>query len=463
MSDILGKKASAHRAGGREIKKRRMKGTASAEPICGIGLSQRRSVSGRREEIDTVYMKKRLISALLAGVMCVFCVLPAGAAATGRSADAAQTADAGAPALTYKSWGLGSVKKAVQENNPTAQALMKTAAGIDTASDISNQLAAAGLGLQAQIEAYQKMIDDMTAAMGASADETLKATYQAQIAYLQATVDSLTQSKNALPVQQQSAVSKIEDAEYQLRSQAENIADQMTLGAQKLLITLQTLEYSQDTIARNLAMIDRNLAVLRVQRSIGMASELAVDTLANQRDDLAMTQQTLANQVGKLQSNLALMCGLDAGTAVRPSAFQTPNEWDLRKMSLEKDTKTALDNSFSIWQKRVKVRAASNQDDSYDGVKESVAAAKEALAAEQQSVETSFKTIYQTVSDCWLTEAAAETALRTAQTDLRTSEVRYKRGMISRLAYQQAQDAVDTAQGNLKTAQLKLLSAYNTY
>ncbi len=202
-----------------------------------------------------------------------------------QSADAARTADAGAPALTYKSWGLGSVKKAVQENNPTAQALMKTAAGIDTASDISNQLAAAGLGLQAQIEAYQKMIDDMTAAMGASADETLKATYQAQIAYLQATVDSLTQSKNALPVQQQSAVSQIEDAAYQLRRQAENIADQMTLGAQKLLITLQTLEYSQDTIARNLAMIDRNLAVLRVQRSIGMASELAVDTLANQRDD----------------------------------------------------------------------------------------------------------------------------------------------------------------------------------
>ena len=47
--------------------------------------------------------------------------------------------------------------------------------------------------------------------------------------------------------------------------------------------------------------------------------------------------------------------------------------------------------------------------------------------------------------------------------DLKTATVKYRKGIISKLAYQQAQDAVTTAKLNVESAYLSLYTAYNQY
>ena len=71
--------------------------------------------------------------------------------------------------------------------------------------------------------------------------------------------------------------------------------------------------------------------------------------------------------------------------------------------------------------------------------------------------------MYKTVKDCRTALAAKKTAQAQAELELKTAAVKYKKGIISKLAYQQAQDAVTSAKLDVETAYLSLYSAYNQY
>ena len=90
-------------------------------------------------------MKRRIISALLAGALCALSVAPAGAADEAPSAvtepEQSQQMQTEPGALTEKRMGLRAVRTAVEENNPTVQALHKTAAGIGSTGRICTDIA----------------------------------------------------------------------------------------------------------------------------------------------------------------------------------------------------------------------------------------------------------------------------------------------------------------------------------
>ena len=403
-------------------------------------------------------MIRKLISALLAGTLCVLPVLPAGAA--GETPPAAQEEQAADPtAVTVRKMGMRAVRAAVEEGSPTAQVLRKTAASMDPGS-ISG-----ATGGSSEAEALQGLIASMTAAMEAieNKEDSLYKTYEAQIKVLQIQLEGLQQSASSA-MQGMTALLQLEDAAYQLRRQADNVAGQLAQTAQTLLITIQSLQYNKEQIERQIAALDRTIAVAEVQLSIGTISQLQMDTYHNQRDNLARSLETLDVQCENLGSSIALLCGFDAGTVVMPSRISLVYAADLREMSYEDDLAEAKANSFSIWQQRNELRQAQNvYDEDIPATGLSVQSARDALEAEQQAVESSFATIFQTVKDSQAALSAAQTAEQQAELDFHTSEVQYSRGMISRLEYQQAQDTLENAKLAVEMAQLNLTSAYNQY
>ena len=88
---------------------------------------------------------------------------------------------------------------------------------------------------------------------------------------------------------------------------------------------------------------------------------------------------------------------------------------------------------------------------------------EEMMAAAKESVVAAFDSTYKTVKDCRTTLAAKRTAQSQAELDLKTATVKYRKGIISKLAYQQAQDAITTAKLNVESAYLSLYTAYNQY
>ena len=407
-------------------------------------------------------MKREIISVLLAGVLCAFPAVPAGAAGEA-AAPAAQEEQAGPAEPAVREMGLRAVASAVQENNPTVQALRENAESIEESGSLAG--ASGGSGSVSPIDILNAQIQGLEQAMqGLDPESDLYKTYAVQKSLLEAQVEELEGSLSSSMAQGEMALLQLVDAAYQVRRQADNIEGQLAQTAQTLLITIQNLKYNRGQLERQLASLDRTIDVAEVQLSIGTISQYQMDLYRNQRDNLARTIDTLQTQCESLGSSIALLCGYDADTVVMPSTLAPVYDSQLREMSYEDDLELAKQNSFSIWQKRSELRQAQNAyDEDISGTDYAVQSAKDALAAEQQAVESSFGTIFQGVADSRAALDAARTAEQQAELDFRTSQVQYSRGMISELAYRQAQDTLENAKDAVEIAQLNLTSAYNQY
>lgn len=406
-------------------------------------------------------MKRKLISALLACALLAGTAAPAFAAED--TADTAAKTPAGigaeAPALKVRQMGLLAVQKAVAENNSTVRMLRKNASAIESATSGSSSSG----GALNPGQAYSQLADTLQGIINdGKLSEDMKKTYEAQIEALRANADNLNFSVSSQMQSAMAMLSQLDDQAYQLRRQADSIANQMAKTAQDLLYTMETMDYQMENLKNGIATLDRNLAVLRVQRSRGMIGQLQLETVENQRIQLVNSQQTLANMREQIGLTLSQLCGLDADTIVEPSTLVMPYEGELDRINAKTGLENAKKNSFDIWSKRVSLRTAQNvYDKDVSGTAEAVKAAEDQLAVTQESVESAYATVIQDMKDSRVSLKAAENALTQAKDDLRLAGVKYKIGTLSKLGCQSAQDSVASAEINVKLAQLKVAQCYS--
>lgn len=406
-------------------------------------------------------MKRKLISALLACALLAGTAAPAFAAED--TADTAAKTPAGigaeAPALKVRQMGLLAVQKAVTENNSTVRMLRKNASAIEDAaggSSFGSASVSPGATYSELADTLEKILETGTL------DGDTKKAYEAQIEALRANADNLNFSVSSQMQSAMAMLSQLDDQAYQLRRQADSIANQMAKTAQDLLYTMETMDYQMENLKNGIATLDRNLAVLRVQRSRGMIGQLQLETVENQRIQLVNSQQTLANMREQIGLTLSQLCGLDADTIVEPSTLVMPYEGELDRINVKTGLENAKKNSFDIWSKRVSLRTAQNvYDKDVSGTAEAVKAAEDQLAVTQESVESAYATVIQDMKDSRVSLKAAENALTQAKDDLRLAGVKYKIGTLSKLGYQSAQDSVASAEINVKLAQLKVAQCYS--
>ena len=406
-------------------------------------------------------MKRKLISALLACALLAGTAAPAFAAED--TADTAAKTPAGigaeAPALKVRQMGLLAVQKAVTENNSTVRMLRKNASAIESATSGSSSSA----GSLNPGQAYNQLADTLQGIINdGKLSDDMKKTYEAQIEALRANADNLNFSVSSQMQSAMAMLSQLDDQAYQLRRQADSIANQMAKTAQDLLYTMETMDYQMENLKNGIATLDRNLAVLRVQRSRGMIGQLQLETVENQRIQLVNSQQTLANMREQIGLTLSQLCGLDADTIVEPSTLVMPYEGELDRINAKTGLENAKKNSFDIWSKRVSLRTAQNvYDKDVSGTAEAVKAAEDQLAVTQESVESAYATVIQDMKDSRVSLKAAENALTQAKDDLRLAGIKYQIGTLSKLGYQSAQDSVASAEINVKLAQLKVAQCYS--
>ena len=406
-------------------------------------------------------MKRKLISALLACALLAGTAAPAFAAED--TADTAAKTPAGigaeAPALKVRQMGLLAVQKAVTENNSTVRMLRKNASAIESATSGSSSSG----GALNPGQAYNQLADTLQGIINdGKLSGDMKKTYEAQIEALRANADNLNFSVSSQMQSAMAMLSQLDDQAYQLRRQADSIANQMAKTAQDLLYTMETMDYQMENLKNGIATLDRNLTVLRVQRSRGMIGQLQLETVENQRIQLVNSQQTLANMREQIGLTLSQLCGLDADTIVEPSTLVMPYEGELDRINAKTGLENAKKNSFDIWSKRVSLRTAQNvYDKDVSGTAEAVKAAEDQLAVTQESVESAYATVIQDMKDSRVSLKAAENALTQAKDDLRLAGVKYKIGTLSKLGCQSAQDSVASAEINVKLAQLKVAQCYS--
>ena len=225
----------------------------------------------KREERQGIYMKRKVISALLACTLLAGSAVPALAAGETAAGQTPAGIGAEAPALKVRQMGVLAVKKAVQEDNSTVRILRKNAFAIEDAaggSSFGSASVSPGATYSELADTLEKILETGTL------DGDTKKAYEAQITALRGNAENMNLS---VSVQYQSALamlSQLDDQAYQLRRQADSIANQMAMAAQNLLYTMETLDCQMESLKNGIATLDRNLAVMKVQRSRGMIGQL---------------------------------------------------------------------------------------------------------------------------------------------------------------------------------------------
>ena len=370
-----------------------------------------------------------------------------------------------------------SIDRLVRENNESIKSFKKTLAsvlGTDTSAQFKDQIASYEIqnaSLSQQAAGYQASADELFKAAENSKDETTKAALEAQanaMALLaqQAKMNIAVNEGiiSGLEDSQEDTQHQIEDTYTATKKQLDNAADQIVIGAETQYITLVTIDNNINTLNRSIAAVDRSIDVMKVQLEIGMASEMDLKTLENQRQTLESNLETLKSQQKTLQQSLSLTLGNEVGTYVEARTLPYMNNYRLQSINYDEDLEQAMDNSYAIWQKWDTARKASNDyEDNITSTADAYQAAKIDLEATKEQTENSFKALYDTLLEKQRLFEQAKENLEFAEENFKVVEVKYNMGNISTLEYENEKDTVESAKDAVTTAEVDFFTAYNNY
>ena len=403
---------------------------------------------------------KRTIAAGLCALLLCGAGAPAYAAGTPAKKPAAAQEEQKPVALTFDT-----LEQTVRENNVLIKSYESTVKS-EEVTDVSDDYKMEYLNASGQIASYQRQVAELEAAIAGLSEQqsALRQTLMAQLASLQASLSSAQASYDAIDDRVEDAEEAQEHTIRVTRREMQNNADQICMDAQNNYIALETLGYSVSQNERSIAQTERSIAATKIQVSLGAVSANTLKTLENQRESLLANRKSLQVQYDSLQNALAIQCGYAVKTTLETAALPLVTDEQLDEMDYDADLAEALKNSYSLWSKQDAADSAS--DDYANGVTNNLyafEAAKIALNAERESVTASFRKLYQDVQEKRKAIDAAQSDLAQAQKNFDVQKLQYERGMISRLTYQQAEDTFATAQETAAAAQSDLLTSYNTY
>ena len=429
-------------------------------------------------------MKRKIISAVLAGAIGVLSTAPAGAVhvtdIAGLGALAAVTATAGVlqgedvtaapPVQDEQSVSFRALENTVRANNQTIQAFKKTLAGIAN-TDLDAQFFNQYLQYEAQIQQYNAQAAVYQQCMQALEPYLEEPAIQAQYTVAQMNYQMCLSSASAiesiidsLDDAEEDAQNELDDTYASTEKQLENAANQIVYGAQTAYAGIITIREGIETLDRSLAALDRSIAAVEKQVELGMASELTLENLEQTRRTAAAQRETLVLQQTTTENQLSLLCGNTANTTVKTTELPEVTDRQLAEMDYEADLEEALDNSYTIWSARDEMRQASNDyEDNVTSTVDAYEAAKLNLEYAEESVTNSFRQLYLDVQDKKRLLDEAQAAYENEQRNFAVDELQYERGMISQMDYLTAQDDLAAQEDAVRTASHDLFTAYNNY
>ncbi|MDO4269562.1 MAG: TolC family protein [Eubacteriales bacterium] len=399
-------------------------------------------------------MKRWIAAVLSALTVCNICAFAAD------QADPTDEAETGPVKLSFQT-----LEDTVRKNNVTIKANDNTVKNVEE-TDVTDDYFMQYVKLADQIAALEKEIKRLDAAMKEFSDQSDPG-YRAlkvQRDSLKKSLASLQDSYNDLDDDEDDAKDEHKFTVDGTRRQMQNAGDLICMSAENTYISLQMLAYSQNDIERSIAQLDRQITAGKISVQRGSMSQNALKSLQSQREGLLASRNSLRTQYDNLSNTLAIQCGYPTGTALETEALPAVTQQELDAVQYDADLAAALANSYSIWSKEDAVRQASDayeRGDTYNLY--AYDAAKIALDAEKENVTASFRKLHKALEEAETKRTAAQADLELAQKNYTLKSTQYSRGMISRTAYSDAQDAFAAAQEAYGSAQTALLTAYNNY
>ncbi len=378
---------------------------------------------------------------------------------------------AAAPAAAWKTESLRfeDVADKAGENSPAIKAIRKSEKALRE-QDVTEEIEAQISLYNGQKALYASQITALASVVGqyttlAAADPANEAAWNAaadaasvQLAAAQAMRDAMGETADSLSAGKlftRMAANTGLDCTQLENTRAEAV---IIKSAEDCALGQLTISGKLASLGRAKEGLTRGIAASEVMVRHGLLSRLALEQQRFALSTLEKQESDLSHALEQLQQQLAMLCGFGAGTKCVVTDMPHVNEEDLNAMDYESDLSAVLDKNYDLQIAREKRSYADSFGTKYD---EEAAAA--AVIPAKETAEASFRRIYLAVGEKAEAAELARSAAALQQAQLAADKVRLEHGLISRNAYQDAQDALADRQTELSLALLDLYSAYNDY
>ena len=303
----------------------------------------------------------------------------------------------------------------------------------------------------------------------------LESTYDKSMDNIDDVLKPLKQAKKLMP-QLKSSVKQMESLKSGYHSLVQGIRDtvtnwdtskvntatirqyekQVVSGAQSAMIGYKQLLLNEESLESGLTLLNAVYQSTQNQAANGLATQSQVLSARQQLESTQATKLTLTANEQKLRQTLCTMLGwkYDAVPEIRdvPAA-------DLARidgMNPEKDKQAAQDNNFTI---RYNVLDLDNKDAGsveYQNLQRTI-------KQEKEEVSSSLVNLYNDVLQKRNELQTAKAAYELEKTKMETADRKWQLGTIGRLEYMQQQNALKTKEIAVKTGDLALFQAMETY
>lgn len=227
-------------------------------------------------------------------------------------------------------------------------------------------------------------------------------------------------------------------------------------GAQSALIGYEQILLQKASLQSTLELLQAVYQSTERQAATGMATQNDVLSAKQNLDSVQAGLMTVeANEV-KIRQTLCTMLGWAYNASPEIPEIPEVDPAKIEMMNLESDTQKALENNFTLKYNRLSKETLTNGSVEMQNLLRTI-------DAEEAEVKASMVNLYSSVTQAKNELSHTQTALTLEQSKMDLAERKMALGMIGKLEYMQQKNAFATAEVNVKTAELALLQAVETY
>ncbi len=227
-------------------------------------------------------------------------------------------------------------------------------------------------------------------------------------------------------------------------------------GAQSALIGYEQLLLQKGSLQSTQELLQAVYQSTERQAAAGMATQNDVMSAKQNLDSVQAGLMTIeANEV-KIRQTLCTMLGWAYNASPEIPEIPEVDPERISTMNLEADTQKALENNFTLKYNRLSKETLTNGSVEMQNLIRTI-------NAQEAEVKASMVNLYYAVTQAKNELSHAQTALALEQSKMDLAERKMALGMIGRLEYLQQKNAFAAAEVNVRTAELGLLQAVETY
>lgn len=296
-------------------------------------------------------------------------------------------------------------------------------------------------GMLAGVDAKIKFYNDEIIRLGGLAPhqstEYLITIYNELKAISQSNKTSLESQINSFDENQDKAADAKSDATLKVEAGKK----QIIWGAEQMYLAYNSLEHQIKQQSNQLYLLEKQLYAMELREKLGLVSNITYKGMEKNAKDLRFAVSAMRDQQTSLKEQLNVMLNQNYDTALEIEETPVLDTDLIDDMNLEEDYKKAEPLSFDARQK----------EDSWE------------REAEERKFEQAFKKGYENVMDKKDSLELEEYKLETERIVTAHAELRYKLGLISRMALEEQQYTFENQRMKVQITKEELYKAYRQY